>query len=438
MNLLLSIIILIVTLVLGVPVPYAFGASLVWCVFTMGYNFHTLIPFGFNKITSVVLLCVPMFILAGGYMEKGKIGDALVGFINHFVGKIRGSLAVVTVIASAVFGSISGSGAATLTCIGSIMAPKMKAAKYPVGKVSAIIASAAPLGLLIPPSGTQILFAWTGNQSVLACFLAIAVPGIILTIMQSIISYFLLRNENIELVGTDDETANLSWGRALGKKTVFAIPALVMPFIILGGIYGGIMTPTEAASVAVIYAIPVAMFVYRGINLKEVFDVAKTTAVTSGVVMIMTITLNMLCKIFIMEDLPSAIMNLLLSVSSNKNVILLMINIFMIIVGMLMDDVSGTLLCTPILLPIMTKLGVSPIQFAAILGVNLGMGNITPPTAPFLFMSNRITGGEFKDILKPTMILIFCAWLPVLLLVTYVPELSLWLPKLILGSRFVG
>ena len=438
MELAIAIALLIGGLILGIPVPFAFGSSLVWCVYSMGYNFSTLLPFGYNKITSVVLLCIPMFILAGGYMEKGKIGDALIGVINHFVGKIKGSLAVVTVIASAVFGSISGSGAATLTCIGSIMAPKMKDAKYPVGKVSAIIASAAPLGLLIPPSGTQILFAWSGNQSVLACFLAIAIPGIILTVMQSVVSYFMLRNEDIELVSNTAGYEGMSWGKALGKKTAFAAPALLMPFIILGGIYGGIMTPTEAASVAVIYAIPVALLVYRGMSLKEVFSVAKETAVTSGVVMIMTIMLNMLCKIFILEDLPTVIMRLLMKTSSNKYVILLMINIFMIIIGMLMDDVSGTLLCTPILLPIMVEIGVSPIQFAAILGVNLGMGNITPPTAPFLFMSNRITGGEFKDILKPTIILILFAWLPVLILVTYIPELSLWLPRTILGAKFAG
>lgn len=438
MELLIAIIILIVVLVIGVPVPFAFGSALVWSVLTLGYDFHTLIPYGYNKITSVVLLCVPLFILSGGYMEKGKIGDALVGFINYFVGKIKGSLAIVTVVASAVFGSISGSGAATLTCIGSIMAPKMKNAKYPVGKVSAIIASAAPLGLLIPPSGTQILFAWTGNQSVLACFLAIAVPGILLTILQCIVSYFLLRNEDIQLVEADPTLTDLPWGRGLVKTTTRAVPALIMPFIILGGIYGGVMTPTEAAAVSVVYAIPVAMFVYKGLSLKEAFATAKGTAITSGVVMIMTIMLNMLCKIFIMEDLPSVIMNLLLGISENKYVILLMINIFMILVGMLMDDVSGTLLCTPILLPVMTSLGVSPIQFAAILGVNLGMGNITPPTAPFLFMSTRITSGEFKDILKPTMILILFAWLPTLLLVTYVPELSLWLPKLLLGSKFMG
>jgi tripartite ATP-independent transporter DctM subunit len=209
-----------------------------------------------------------------------------------------------------------------------------------------------------------------------------------------------------------------------------------MPVIVLGGIYGGIMTPTEAAAVSVLYSIPVGFFVYRGLNRKNFVQVVVETATTTGVVMLMMYCIMMLSRIYVQERLPDLIMNVLTSVSTNKYVILLMLNIFMIIIGMIMDDVSAMLLCTPILLPVVTQLGVSPIHFAAIIGTNLGLGNVTPPTAPTLYCGGRMAKTPVSQMMKPAMIFIIFAWLPTLLAVTYIPELALWLPRLVLGGRF--
>lgn len=434
METIITIIILLVTLMFGVPIPLCFGASVIWFCLSMGYDPTMLLPYGYNKMGSVVLLCIPMFILAGGIMEKGNIGSALVNFVEKFIGRIKGSLAYVAIITSALFGAISGSGAATLSCIGSILAPKMRDANYPLGKTAAILAASAPLGLLIPPSALQIMYAFVGNQSVLACFLSTVIPGIIVTILLCIVSWFLLKDEPSVPDGVQENLKD--WSLDLKVKTVKAIPALVMPGIILGGIYGGFMTPTEAAAVVVLYTIPVGMFIYKGLTLKGLWKVFVDSATTTGVIMVMLFTVNMLCRIFIMENLPTTIMNLLLSVSDNKYVILMMINLFLIIVGMLIDDTSGILLCTPILLPTILELGVHPVHFAAIIGVNLGMGNITPPTAPFLYLSSRITKANVPDMLVPTVKLIAFAWLPTLLLTTYVPEIALFLPRLILGQNF--
>jgi tripartite ATP-independent transporter DctM subunit len=303
-----------------------------------------------------------------------------------------------------------------------------------MGHSAALVSCAAPRGLLIPPSSQMILFAWVGQQSVLACFLATVGPGILLMILLSVLNIFMLRNDpNVHV------TPPLPAGEAfkvLGKRSKGAFPALLMPIIVLGGIYGGIMTPTEAAAVAVLYSVPVGFFVYKGLNKDNFIEVVVDTATTTGVVMLMMFCIMMLSRIYVMERLPSMIMDFLGSISTNKNVILLMLNIFMIIIGMIMDDVSAMLLCTPILLPVVTSLGVHPIHFAAIIGVNLGMGNVTPPTAPTLYFGGRIAKTPVSQMLRPAMTFILFAWLPTLLAVTYFPDLALWLPRLVLGGRF--
>lgn len=431
MAIFIAFIILFVCLIIGVPVAFSFGAAIVWSVLTMGYSPSFLLPTAYMKLTGVVLLAIPLFIMAGGIMEKGKIGDALIGFIQKFVGRIRGSLAVVAVITSAIFGSITGSGMATLSCVGSILAPKMLEKKYPMGIAAATLACAAPIGMLIPPSSIQILVAWSGRLSVLACFLATVVPGIILTILISVVSFLLLRNH--KEIEVEPKVEGSVWVKDLGYKTKTAVPALLMPLMILGGIYGGYMTPSEAAAVSVIYAIPVSIWIYKGMNWCELKETFVDTAKSTGSIMVMLALIMVLSRVLVMENVPENIMKLLLLVSDNPKVILLMINLFLVIIGMLMDDVSGTLLCTPILLPMMADLGVNPYHFAAILGVNLGMGNITPPCAPFLYFGSNICGIGSDAVMKPALKIMLFAYLPTLILTTYFPAVSLTLPRLILG-----
>ncbi|MEG0377967.1 MAG: TRAP transporter large permease subunit [Eubacterium sp.] len=214
------------------------------------------------------------------------------------------------------------------------------------------------------------------------------------------------------------------------KRTKTAVPALLMPVIILGGIYAGIMTPTEAAAVAVIYAIPVGFFIYKGLTLKTFKESLIESATTTGVVMVMFFIVMILSRLFVLENLPTKMVEIMLGITSNKILLLILINIFMIIIGMLMDDVSGTLLCAPVLFPLILALGISPIQFAAILGVNLGMGNITPPTAPLLYLGGRVTKVPINKMLKPSVLMIVFAWMPTLIITTYIPEVSLFLPRL--------
>lgn len=425
---------LIVLLISGVPVIYSFGSAVILLSSTLRFSATAAFPTMYDKLSSVVLLSIPMFIMAGGIMEKGRIGDALIGFVQMFIGKVKGSLAIVAVVTSAVFGSISGSGAATLSCIGSIILPKMRDEKYNMGKAAAVICCAAPLGLLIPPSATQIIIAWIGNLSVLACFLSTVIPGIILTILISVTSYFMFRRDKpiIEAAALARQK-KLTFAGDIKPRTIHAIPSLLMPFLILGGIYGGIMTPTEAAGVAVFYAIPVAIWIYKGTTLRELRKVFIHTATSTGVLLTMMAIMMVISQILVMENIPAVILELLSSVSENPKIILLMINIFLIFIGMVMDDCSGVMLVSVLLLPMARKLGVSPYTLSAIIGVNLGMGNITPPTAPFLYMASNLAKVDSVRIMKYCLIIIFFAYLPTLILTTYVPAVTTWLPKLVLG-----
>lgn len=431
MTIAMAFIILLLTLLIGVPIPLAFFSSVAYLVLFQGYDFGFLLPYGFTKINAVVILAIPLFIAAGGIMNEGRIGEKLIGLVEIAIGRFKGGMIIVTIVSCAIFGAISGSSSATMSCIGTIMLPRMWEQGYDRGQCASIIASASVLGLLIPPSMVTILYAWMGNQSVIACFLSTIIPGIILIVLFSIVNIFLLKKypEVATIQGPNfKETTKI-----FGKRLIVATPALLMPIIILGGIYGGVMTPTEAAAVSVIYAIPVGALFYKGLTYKGLIKTIIDSATTTGVIIVMLFAVMILSRVYIMENLPQKIFEFLKAISDNKLIILLMINLFLLILGMLMDDISAMLLATPILVPVIIKLGVDPVHFAAIIGVNLGMGLITPPTAPMLFLAGRIGNSEIKQMMMPTMYMIFFAWIPTLIITTYVPYVALYLPKLLLG-----
>lgn len=453
MEIFIGLLILIVLLIVGVPVFWTFLGVTLFLVLSLGYDPNFLLPYGYSQLNSSLLLAIPLFIIAGKLIERGGVGDVIVEWTELLVGRIKGGLGITTVVACAVFGSISGSALAALSTIGSIMFRKLHKANYPRGFAAALVANASILGLLIPPSGIMILYAWIANVSVLAAFLSTLIPGIILIVLLSVITYVYMRKRTVSglvpdghvslgsgatlqtntVVAAPEKVSVASQAKAFGIMTFKGIPALLLPVIILGGIYGGLFTTVEAAAIAAVYTIPVGLWIYRRLRIGELKDVLIEAATTTGVVMVMAYSMMILSRIFTMEKLPDKINGVLLSVSENPAVILVMINVFIIILGMLIDDVSGTLLITPILLPVAMSIGVDPIHFAAILGVSLGMANITPPTAPLLYFGSQLGKAPINEMLKPTLVMIVFAWIPTLILTTYIPALSLWLPEMILG-----
>jgi tripartite ATP-independent transporter DctM subunit len=432
-----ALLILMAALLIGVPVPISFMASAAVLIFFggpdgAGYNPSQLLPYGYQQMASVSLMAIALFIIAGGLMEKGKIGEKLIDLVDVFCGSVKGGLGVVGTVSCAVFGSITGAACATLSCIGAIMFPRFDKAGYPKGHTAALMANAALLGLLIPPNATLIIFAWISGQSVLACFLSTVSAGILVTLLISVVNVWLLRNNPTVLFS---EKRSFSEKISLLKKRGFsALPALILPVIVLGSIYGGIMTPTEASAAAVIYAIPVGMFVYKGLTLRGLRDCLLESGVTTGVIMVMLYSVSMLSRLYILEDLPGKVLHLFFSISTNKWVIMGMINVFLVIMGMLMDDISVVTLTTPILMPIIVELGFNPIHYAAVVGVNTGLGCITPPAAPVLYLSARLSGTPINEIMRPALWFIGLCWVPALIFVAYFPRLVLLLPHVILGT----
>lgn len=434
MIVLLAIALLISVVIIGVPIPFAFVISSLFIVIFAGYDPSFLIPHGFSSINSVVVLAIPLFVMAGSLINHGGIGEKLVSTVERVVGKVKGGLGVVTVISCAIFGGISGSAAATTSCIGGILAPKLIEKGYSPGYTAALISNSGLLGMLIPPSSIMILYAWLANVSVLATFLAGIIPGIILIILFSTINIILLKNNPNVKAYTNEELKEMN-EKIKKSKGWGSGPAMLMPIIVLGSIYAGMFTPTEAAAVSVAYAILVGMFIYKKLDAKTLKTALVESSVMTGSIMVMLFTVMILSRLYIMESLPQNILGFLTGISESPLIIILIVNVFVLLLGMIMDDISAILLITPLLLPVVTAIGIDPIHFAAILCVNLGVANITPPTAPVLYLGGKIAGAELKEMLSPTLIFIFFAWFPTLLIVTFLPEIALFLPKLLLGLK---
>ncbi len=423
----IGILILVVLIVLGVPVAMAFGAMAIFLAGSFDVPTRMLIPTAFYQIKSVVLLSIPFFILVGSLMSTGGLATRLIDFVNSITGRIRGGLGAVTVIACAMFGSIGGSCSSAVAAIGTIMIPRMEENGYTRGYSTALVACSSILGQLIPPSVPMILFALVTYQSIPGCWLATIGPGIITIIIFCIFNFFMARKMPVKVLPAAGFGQQI---REMGGATKRASLALLLPILLLGAIYGGIATPTEAACVSVFYVIPVSMFVFKSLDLRELGQSIVAGATTTGVLVIMFFFVMINTRIMTMEQLPQEMAEWIMTVSPNRWVTLLMVNLFLLGIGMIMDDISGTIIAASLLFPVMVKIGIHPLHFAAIMGVNLGLGNVTPPTAPILYLAGRIGDCKIENYLRPAMILTYAGMLPVVLITTYWPDLSLFLPRL--------
>jgi C4-dicarboxylate transporter DctM subunit len=386
-----------------------------------------LMPVTFVKVRSVIILAGPLFILLGGVIHLSGLAGRLVDLVNAVMGRIRGSLGAVAVVALAVFGSITGAISAGIACIGTIIIPKMEEMGYPRGHATALVACAGVLGQLIPPSVPMIFYALLTGQSIPAVWLASVGPGIVVVIIYIFLNWLMSRNFPLVMppkLGFKKQT------KTAGTALYRGIPVLLLPVLILGGVYGGITTPTEAAAVAVVYIFIVAGLFYRSFTLRELGRTIYSAGATSGVIIIMLFFILITSRILIVETIPQQMADWVTETMASPVLVLLMINVIMLIMGMLMDDLSGTLLAASMLYPIVAAVGVNPLHFAAIVGVNLGLGCVTPPCAPMLFLAGRIGNCPAEQYMKPALILMFAGMLPVLAVTTYWPTLSLFLPTL--------
>lgn len=428
---LLSMTLVVLLLLAEMPIAFAFGIGALVFGIATGSDITFLIPYAYQTTSSFALLALPLFVLAGTLMAEGGISDRLLNFVNAFVGRIKGGLGAVTIITCAMFGAISGSSSAAIAAIGQIMIPRMVKEGYPAGHATALVACSSVLALMVPPSIPMIVFAVTGGISVGAAFLSTVIPGILLALIYVALNFFFLRN--VDSIQVEEKISFPMTLKRIWLSGYQAFWALLMPVIILGAIYSGIATPTEAASIALVYAMIVGIFIYRGLSFKTMPRATVKAAITTGSIIAVLFFLFVMSRAMILQQVPKEVAEALVALTENKVVVLLLINLILLLIGMIVDDVSGSVLAAIVLLPVANEIGIHPIHFAAIVGTNLGLGNVSPPCAPMLYMAAGVSKLTLDQYIGPTLKFLLLGHLPMVLIVTFFPELSLFLPKLLMG-----
>ena len=419
---LLVIILLLGLAFLGFPIYIALGIGTLAALNMAGMPALVLPQKLFAGMNSSSLLAIPFFILAGNIMSR-SITVKLIDIANAIIGWIRGSVAVVTVLASALFGAISGSGVATASAIGGITIPAMQREGYPSEFSTAIASISSILGPIIPPSITLIVYASITNVSVSQLFMGSVIPGILLA--GSLVVYALVYGKRKNLPAHEKQTP-----KQIGRAFKEGIWALLMPIIILGGIFGGIFTPTEAAAVAVVYALIISLTVYRDMKLSELPQVFVEASVSTATIMMMVGLSKASSYVVVTSGLPQQLLDVFTSITSNRIVILLLLNLLFLIIGMLMEANAAIIMMTPILTPLLTAFNIDALQFGIVMSFNLCIGLVTPPVGLCLLICNQIAKTRLMKALKAMMPMLLISVI-VLMLITYIPALTTWLPSMI-------
>ncbi|MFK7845792.1 MAG: TRAP transporter large permease [Rhodothermales bacterium] len=412
-------------LALGVPIAYSIGIATMVTMLTgiqVAPALTTTAQRMATGLNSFSLLAIPFFILAGQLMNSGGLARRLIDFAKSILGTLPGGLAHVNIVASMLFGAISGSAVAAASAIGGVMGPRMEKEGFDRDFSAAVNITAATTGLLIPPSNVLIVYSLaSGGVSIAALFLAGYVPGILVGLMlMAVASFFSIKNK----YPISDRIPLLE----VVKKFVHAAPSLLLIFIVIGGIIGGVFTATEAAAVAVLYAM-VLGFLYREISFKDMPQIILDASATTGIVMLLIGTSIGMSWIMAYENIPQSVTESLIALTDNRILILLMINVILLAVGTFMDMTPAVLIFTPIFLPIAIQLGIDPTHFGIILVLNLCVGLCTPPVGSVLFVGVGVAQTTIAKVVRP-LLPFFIAMIIALILVTYIPALSLWFPSL--------
>ena len=418
---------LILFLILNVPVGIAIGCSSLVAIMASGTLSHTYIVSTLVSASdSFPIMAIPLFILAGELMGAGGGSKRLLNVCNAFFGRITGGLGICTVVVCMFFAAVSGSGPATVAAVGSMVVPSMLEKGYSKKFTLALIACAGSIGVIIPPSIPMVVYGVSTSTSISGMFMAGFVPGFLIGGVLIAVCYFYSKKQGWkgdEKRYSAREKFEIIWD---------AKWALINPIIILGGIYGGIFTPTEAAAVAAVYAFICGVFIHKEMNPGKLFNTIGNACSTTGTTMVIIGCATAFTKILTIQQIPTMVTNMILGMSDNKFVILLLINILLLIVGCFMDTTPAMMVLSPILLPIALSFNMSPIHFGIIMVVNLAIGFITPPLGINLFVAARV-GKEPLETVTSGIVMFILAMLVCLLLITYIPQISMTLPSILMG-----
>ncbi|MBC7083054.1 MAG: TRAP transporter large permease [Firmicutes bacterium] len=406
---------LFVFLLIGVPIALSIGLASLVVLVTHRVPLVLVAQRLFAGTDSFPLVAVPFFILAGDLLAKGKVSKRLVDFADSVVGFLRGGLSLVAVLGSMFFSAISGSGAATTAAMAAPLIPEMREKGYDSAFSAALIASAGTIGVVIPPSVPMVLYAVIADQSVAQLFLNGFIPGILMGLALMVVAMFTARRDNYPQ-GSPFSLPNV-WRHF--RRSFWG---LLTPLIILGGIFSGYFTPSEAAVIAVDYAVIAALFIYRDCKLKDIFKLIVDSAVTMSLVMFVIASASIFGWVLANWKIPAMIADSLLSLSRNKYVLMLLINVIILIAGVFMETASALIILTPVFLPIVSSLGINLVHFGIVLVIGLAIGMVTPPVAINLYVASSVSGLSIERISR-AMVPLLLALIAVLLVVTYVPLL---------------
>ncbi|UQZ89307.1 C4-dicarboxylate ABC transporter permease [Deltaproteobacteria bacterium Smac51] len=411
-------------LLIGVPIGLAIGLSVVFTIplFT-NINLMLVAQQSIVGVDSFPLMAIPFFILAGNIMSTGGVAKRLVNLANALFSFVTGGLAVVATVTSLFFAAISGSAVATTSAVGSFLVPEMKKKNYDVPFAASVVAAAGTVGVIIPPSIPLVIYAVVVGASITDLFIAGIIPGFLMGLALIIANILMSKKLGIEASG--------SLPKLMDVLVAFreAFWALLAPVIVLGGIYSGIFTPTEAAVVTVVYSVFVGAFIYKELTWASLYKSLYDTIVVNGVTTFMVGLSCAFAGFLSLQHIPTSLASAMLELTSNKIVILLMINVFLLIIGTFIDNIPATIILSPIFLPVVSELGVSATQLGIIITMNLAIGFITPPYGINLFVASAVSDVPMEKMVKPILWLIF-SLLIVLMLVTYVPETTMFLVDL--------
>jgi len=414
-------------LLLSVPVAVSLGFSAIITAFIFEGS-DAVIDLAsnlFSQLDKYALMAIPMFIMAGNLLSKGSSAKRIIDFAKAFVGHLPGGLPIAAIFASIIFAAVSGSSPATVAAIGSIMFGAITAAGYPKTYAIGTITTAGSLGILIPPSIVMIIYGVTAEESIGKLFMAGVIPGLLIGFMLMAVTYIGAKRLGFK------RTKPASWHeRWIKFKEAFW--ALMTIVIIIGGIYGGIFTPTEAAAVSAVWALFIAIFIYKDIKLKDLGDVIFESAKTSSMILFIIANASVFAYFLTLENIPDMLTQAVVNMHLNKVEFLIAVNIILLIAGNFMEPSSIIMIMVPLLLPVAKMLGIDPIHFGVIITINMELGMLTPPVGLNLFVASGITGLPIKEVVKSVMPW-FVVLLIGLLLITYIPEISLWLPQKMMG-----
>lgn len=411
----------IVLLAFGVPVAFGLGLSALLTIIAAGtLPIDYVAGVAFTSIDSFPIMAIPFFIAAGIFMGAGGLSERLLNLADELLGGLVGGMALASIATCMFFAAISGSGPATVAAIGAITIPAMVQRGYDKMFAAAVVAAAGAIGVMVPPSNPFVVYGVTAQASIGDLFLAGIIPGVLTGLVLMAVTYFIAKKRNWRGESRQRNLASLS------KAFWNAKWAILVPVIVLGGIYGGLMTPTEAAAVAALYGLIVGVFVYKELNLKRLYDSCVESANMSSVIIMLMAMATIFGNVMTLESIPQQIAQLILQITENPIVIILLINILLLWIGTFMEALAAIVILTPILLPLALQIGMNPIHFGVIIVVNLAIGFITPPVGVNLFVASGIADAKIQSIAKAS-IPFLLSMLIVLLVITYVPQISLFL-----------